>query len=262
VLRFKNLGSGSAGTATVVEARCGAQVSRLLIDCGLSVKELSKRLAQADLTLEDLDAVFVTHEHADHIGHTQQLAKRTALPVWMSRGTALASGVLEWGLPSDKLLLVKDGQTLTLGSLQLQPFTVPHDAREPLQLRCSDGASSLGVLTDLGHGSNHVVQALQTCQALLLECNHDSELLAQSAYPPFLKKRIAGPLGHLSNSESAQLASALNHSGLNLLVAAHLSERNNRPDMAQAVLSLALGCGIDDIPVADPLEGTPWYTVQ
>jgi phosphoribosyl 1,2-cyclic phosphodiesterase len=174
----------------------------------------------------------------------------------------LASGVLEWGLPSDKLLLVKDGQTLTLGSLQLQPFTVPHDAREPLQLRCSDGASSLGVLTDLGHGSDHVVQALQACQALLLECNHDSELLAQSAYPPFLKKRIAGPLGHLSNSESAQLASALNHSGLNLLVAAHLSERNNRPDMAQAVLSLALGCGIDDIPVADPLEGTPWYTVQ
>jgi phosphoribosyl 1,2-cyclic phosphodiesterase len=114
----------------------------------------------------------------------------------------------------------------------------------------------------LGHGSDHVVQALQACQALLLECNHDSELLAQSAYPPFLKKRIAGPLGHLSNSESAQLASALNHSGLNLLVAAHLSERNNRPDMAQSVLSLALGCGIDDIPVADPLEGTPWYTVQ
>jgi phosphoribosyl 1,2-cyclic phosphodiesterase len=96
VLRFKNLGSGSAGNATVVEARCGAQVSRLLIDCGLSVKELTKRLAQADLNLEDLDAVFVTHEHADHIGHTQQLAKRTALPVWMSRGTALASGLLVW----------------------------------------------------------------------------------------------------------------------------------------------------------------------
>jgi hypothetical protein len=109
VLRFKNLGSGSAGNATVVEARCGAQVSRLLIDCGLSVKELSKRLGQADLMLEDLDAVFVTHEHADHIGHTHQLAKRTALPVWMSRGTALASGVMGWGLPSDQLLLVRSG---------------------------------------------------------------------------------------------------------------------------------------------------------
>ncbi len=246
----------------MVEARCGSQVSRLLIDCGLSIKELSKRLAQADLNVEDLDAVFVTHEHADHIGHTQQLAKRVPLSVWMSRGTALASGVLGWGLPSDQLQFVKDGQTLTLGSLEVRPFTVPHDAREPLQLRCSDGASSLGVLTDLGHGSNHVVQALQTCQALLLECNHDSELLAQSAYPGFLKKRIAGPLGHLSNSESAQLASALHHEGLNLLVAAHLSERNNRPDMAQAVLAAALGCGADDIPVADPLEGTPWYTVH
>ena len=262
MLRFKNLGSGSAGNATVVEARCGSQVSRLLIDCGLSVKELARRLALADLQLEDLDAVFITHEHADHIGHTQQLAKRCSLPVWMSKGTALASGVLDWGLPSDQLVFVKDGQSLGLGSLQLQPFTVPHDAREPLQLRCSDGASSLGVLTDLGHGSDHVVQALQSCQALLLECNHDSDLLAQSAYPTFLKKRIAGPLGHLSNAESAQLASALRHDGLNLLVAAHLSEKNNRPDMAQMVLSAALGCGASDIPVADPLEGTPWYTVH
>ena len=106
------------------------------------------------------------------------------------------------------------------------------------------------------------MQALQACQALLLECNHDSELLAQSAYPPFLKKRISGPLGHLSNNESAHLATALQHKGLNLLVAAHLSERNNRPDMAQAVLAAALGCSATDIPVADPLHGTPWYTVH
>jgi len=262
VLRFKNLGSGSAGNATLVEARCGTLVSRLLIDCGLSVKELSRRLAMADLSLEDLDAVFITHEHADHIGHTQQLAKRSALQVWMSKGTALASGVLDWGLPSEQLQFVKDGQTLSLGSLQLQPFTVPHDAREPLQLRCSDGATSLGVVTDLGHGSDHVVQALKDCQALLLECNHDSDLLAQSAYPIFLKKRIAGPLGHLSNSESAQLASALCHDGLNLLVAAHLSERNNRPELAQMVLSAAIGCSAEEIPVADPLLGTPWYRVH
>jgi phosphoribosyl 1,2-cyclic phosphodiesterase len=174
----------------------------------------------------------------------------------------LASGVLDWGLPSEQLQFVKDGQTLSLGSLQLQPFTVPHDAREPLQLRCSDGATSLGVVTDLGHGSEHVVQALKACQALLLECNHDSELLAQSAYPVFLKKRISGRLGHLSNSESAQLASDLQHDGLNLLVAAHLSERNNRPDLAQMVLSQAIGCSAQDIPVADPLLGTPWYTVH
>lgn len=262
MLRFKNLGSGSAGNATLVEARSGTLVSRLLIDCGLSVKELSRRLAMADLSLEDLDAVFITHEHADHIGHTQQLAKRFALQVWMSKGTALASGVLDWGLTSEQLQFVKDGQTLGLGSLQLQPFTVPHDAREPLQLRCSDGATSLGVVTDLGHGSDHVVRALRDCQALLLECNHDSELLAQSAYPSFLKKRIAGPLGHLSNNESAQLASALCHDGLNLLVAAHLSERNNRPELAQMVLSAAIGCSAEEIPVADPLLGTPWYTVH
>ena len=146
--------------------------------------------------------------------------------------------------------------------MQLHPFTVPHDAREPLQLRCTDGDVNLGVLTDLGHGSSHVVQALQQCHALLLECNHDPELLANSSYPGFLKKRIAGPQGHLSNEESAQLTRALVHPRLNLIVAAHLSERNNRPDLAQAQVALAAGCLPQDIEVADPELGTPWYQVH
>jgi len=146
--------------------------------------------------------------------------------------------------------------------LQITPFTVPHDAREPLQLRCTDGSHHLGILTDLGHGSAHVVQALQHCHALLLECNHDRELLAHSAYPPFLKKRIAGPQGHLSNEESAALAKALVHPQLNLIVAAHLSERNNRPELAQDLLAQATGCSANDIPVADPVNGTPWHVVH
>jgi len=262
VLRFKNLGSGSAGNATLIEATCGLQVSRLLVDCGLSVRELSRRLLVADLTLEDIDGVFITHEHADHIGHAKSFALRTGKPVWMSRGTALASQFFDWGLSPSQCQMAFDSQVFDMGCLQVTPFTVPHDAREPLQLRCTDGSQHLGILTDLGHGSAHVVQALQHCHALLLECNHDPELLAQSTYPPFLKKRIAGPQGHLSNIESAELAQDLVHPRLNLIIAAHLSERNNRPDLAQTMLAQATGCPAADIPVADPTEGTPWHTVQ
>ncbi len=262
MLRFKNLGSGSAGNATLVEAHCGHQVSRLLIDCGLSVRELGKRLAQAELGLEDIDAVFITHEHADHVGHAKSFALRTGAAVWMSRGTALACDLVNWGLSPMQFQVARDGQAIAVGALQLHPFTVPHDAREPLQLRCTDGDVHLGVLTDLGHGSSHVVKALQQCNALLLECNHDPELLANSSYPGFLKKRIAGPQGHLSNEESALLTRALVHPQLNLIVAAHLSERNNRPDLAQAELALAAGCTARDIEVADPELGTPWYQVH
>jgi phosphoribosyl 1,2-cyclic phosphodiesterase len=262
VLRFKNLGSGSAGNATLIEATCGLQVSRLLVDCGLSVRELSRRLLAADLTIEDVDGVFITHEHADHIGHAKSFALRTGKPIWMSRGTALASHFFDWGLPVSQCHIASDSQIFEMGCLQITPFTVPHDAREPLQLRCTDGSHHMGILTDLGHGSAHVVQALQHCNALLLECNHDSELLANSAYPPFLKKRISGPQGHLSNDESGELAKSLVHPQLNLIVAAHLSERNNRPDLAQDILARATGCVAADIPVADPLTGTPWHSVH
>jgi len=262
VLRFKNLGSGSAGNATLVESTSGQEVSRLLIDCGLSLRELNKRLNVADLTIDDVDAVFITHEHADHIGHAKSFAQRTGKPVWMSRGTALACQIHEWGLSIDQFKLASDTHKFAVGCLEVLPFTVPHDAREPLQLRCSDGAHHLGVLTDLGHGSSHVVNALQGCHALLLECNHDADLLAQSSYPAFLKKRIAGPQGHLSNEESAELAKALVHDQLNLIIAAHLSERNNRPSLAQNILAQATGCQPQDILVADPLIGTPWHTVH
>ena len=262
MLRFKNLGSGSAGNATLVEAQCGTQVSRLLIDCGLSLRELGKRLQAADLNLQAIDAVFITHEHADHVGHARSFAQKTGAAVWMSKGTALACNLDEWDLAADQFQVARDGEAIDLGALQLHPFTVPHDAREPLQLRCTDGDVHLGVLTDLGHGSSHVVQALQQCHALLLECNHDTELLAQSSYPVFLKKRIAGPQGHLSNEESAQLTKALVHPSLNLIVAAHLSERNNRPDLAQHLVALAAGCQPADIQVADPLLGTPWFKVH
>jgi phosphoribosyl 1,2-cyclic phosphodiesterase len=254
VLRFKSLGSGSSGNATVVQARGGAQTVHLLIDCGLGIRELDKRLGAAGMLADQLDAIFITHEHADHIGCARQLALRDRIPVWMSEGTWHALGEPDFeGL----LRLACDDVPVAIGPLQLRPFTVPHDAREPLQLTCTDGDARLGVLTDLGHASTHVLQQLAGCRTVLLECNHDEALLAASSYPPFLKRRVAGAWGHLANSAAAALAQALQASGLRQVVAAHLSEQNNRPELAREALAAALACDRQEIHVAHA-GGSDW----
>lgn len=260
MLRFRNLGSGSTGNATVVESREGLTTTRLLIDCGLGIRQLQARLEAAGLALEDLDAIFITHEHADHIGCALPLARRLGIPLWMSHGTAEALQLEDEPGNGLRVCIARDGEPLQIGALQLHPFTVPHDAREPLQLRCSDGARHLGVLTDLGHATPHVANMLAGCHTLLLECNHDPDLLAASGYPPFLKRRVMGPWGHLSNDSAAQLAAQLQHPALSQVIAAHLSQQNNRPELAAGALATALGCAPADILVADALEGTPWLT--
>ncbi len=257
MLRFKSLGSGSSGNATVVQARCGAQLVHLLVDCGLGLRELDKRLAAAGMLAEQIDAIFITHEHGDHIGSARQLALRERIPVWMSAGTYAAIDRPDFhGL----LRIAADGEPIEIGPLQVLPFTVPHDAREPLQLTCSDGATRLGVLTDLGHTTPYVQERLAGCASILLECNHDESMLMASAYPAFLKRRVGGAYGHLANSAAALLAQALQPRGLKQVVAAHLSEQNNRPELAREALAIALSCGGDDIHVADGAKGSGWLT--
>lgn len=259
MLRFKNLGSGSTGNATVVEGRSGSQVRRLLIDCGFGIRQLQGRLAQAQLQIEDLDAVFITHEHSDHIGCALAVALRYRIPVWMSHGTHAALGAPDF---DGMLRVAHDMEAIDLGAFEARPFTVPHDAREPLQLRCSDGARHLGVLTDLGHASDHVLQQLHGCHALMIEANHDPELLQASRYPLFLKRRVGGPYGHLANRATADILRAVRHPGLQRVVAAHLSAQNNAPDLAQQALAPALEWPAEAIAVASPTTGTPWMTVE
>ena len=258
LIRFKNLGSGSSGNATVVQARGGTGISHLLVDCGLGIRELDKRLGAAGMLADQVDAIFITHEHGDHIGCARQLALRERIPVWMSEGTHAALGHPDFG---GMLRIACDGLPMEIGPMQVLPFTVPHDAREPLQLTCTDGAVRLGVLTDLGHASAHVLQQLAGCDSLLLECNHDEALLAASSYPPFLKRRVAGAYGHLANSAAAGLAQSLLAAGrLRQVMAAHLSEQNNRPELARQALADALGCAPADIHVADAARGSDWLT--
>lgn len=261
MLRFKSLGSGSSGNATLVEAQSGDQSTRLLVDCGLKLGELEARILQADVSPTMIDALFITHEHGDHIGSALSFVKKYGTRFWMSQGTWLAVTNTSWARHQNLWGTAKDGETIQLGALQIYPFTVPHDAREPLQLRCSDGERNLGILTDLGHVSSHVIQTLQNCDALLLEANHDVTMLEKSAYPRFLKQRISGSWGHLSNDASAELLSKLNHAGLKKVLAAHLSERNNNPELVREKLMQAIAKSNVVIDIADPLKGSDWICV-
>ena len=247
MLRFCNLASGSAGNATLVEASDGLSRTLVLIDCGLGWRQLAAALARCALTPDDIDAVFITHEHGDHVGSAPRLATRHRAALWTSAGTAEAMRAAGYEGPAQ---IARDGQLLSIGALQIRPFTVPHDAREPLQLRCSDGARDLGILTDLGHVTPYVLDQLAHCHALMLESNHDPAMLAASRYPPFLKRRVGGAHGHLSNDQAAAALAHLRHDALRQVVAAHLSERNNLPLLARAALSEALGCAPKDVLVA------------
>jgi phosphoribosyl 1,2-cyclic phosphodiesterase len=253
-MRFCSLGSGSSGNATVVEARDGPRTHRVVIDCGFSLREFEGRLARAGLAPEDLDAIFVTHEHGDHVGSALALSRRHGIPLWTSRGTWRAIGEPD----ADDVRFARDGEPIDIGSLRLLPYTVPHDAAEPLQLRCTDGARTLGVLTDAGSITPHLLDHLRGCQALLLECNHDVQMLARSRYPASVRSRIGGPHGHLCNDTAGAILGAVAHGGLRHVVAAHLSEQNNTPALARQALAGACGASAEDIVVADPAAGFGW----
>ena len=259
MIRFRSLGSGSSGNATVVEATSGITTTRLLVDAGFSLRELDARLARAGLAATDLDAVFVTHEHGDHIGCAVALAERNALPLWMSRGTWRAIG--EPVAPAG-LRFARDDETVAVGDLELQPFTVAHDAAEPLQLSCSDGSARLVVLTDVGSITAHMLDNVMGCDAIILECNHDAAMLQQSRYPPSLKARIGGRLGHLSNATAVEILGHCLSARLEHVVAAHLSRENNRPAIARAALATARGCADEEIVVADPGDGFEWLRID
>ena len=258
MLRFRSLGSGSAGNATLIEAGNGISTSRVLVDCGFGVRHLEARLERAGLVPTDITALFITHEHGDHIGCAHAFSRRHGTAVWMSEGTWMASGARDY---EGRLNFARDGEAIEVGELMLQPFTVPHDAREPLQLRCTDGARHLGVLTDLGHATPHVIAQLGGLHALLLEFNHDVDMLAVSSYPPFLKQRVGGKWGHLSNDAASGIAQALCHSHMRHLVAAHLSEQNNKPEIVRQAMAQVLGANADEMLTANAAEGTPWLDV-
>jgi phosphoribosyl 1,2-cyclic phosphodiesterase len=255
-MRFASLGSGSRGNALVVEAEERGTTTRVLLDCGFGPRELALRLARLELAPDDLDAILVTHEHSDHSAGVYKCARRHHLEVFLTHGTQAA-------MPRDRgeapvMRIIDSHAAFAIGSLDILPFPVPHDAREPVQFVFCDRRHRLGVLTDTGGATPHIVAMLDACDALVLECNHDSEMLSRGAYPWHLKQRIAGRFGHLDNQAAAGLLAALDRSRLQHLVAAHLSEQNNTPQLARKALAGAAGCAEDWIMIASQDEGSPW----
>lgn len=261
-LRYASLGSGSSGNALVIEARCGDSTTRLLLDCGFSVRETTRRLERLGLTGQDIHAVLVTHEHDDHIGGVARFARRFGCPLYMSRGTYLS--VLKHNTHSCDGLDVRfcaDEQVFMVGDLSVLPYTVPHDAREPLQFTFSLNGLRLGVLTDVGHITPRVLNALSGCHGLVLEYNYDAQMMEQSKYPYSLKQRIVGEYGHLDNLMSQELLLALVHDDLHHVHAAHISQNNNQKELVQSLLEKALQPLSIPFALACQDEGFDWFEV-
>lgn len=254
MIRFALLGSGSEGNALIVQVGS----TTLLMDCGFSVSETISRLARLGLQAEQLDAILVTHEHSDHIAGVARLARRFDLPVWMTHGTLRFQHA---AFADITVTEINPHSSFSVGDIQVQPFLVPHDAGEPVQYVFGDGARSLGVLTDTGHATPHIESILSGCHALVLECNHDEEMLRNGRYPTSLKQRVGGRYGHLNNEQAATLLSHLDNSSLQHIVAAHLSQQNNLPALAVAALSRVLGCTEDWVAVADQQQGLDWREI-
>jgi phosphoribosyl 1,2-cyclic phosphodiesterase len=251
VISFASLGSGSAGNALLVES--GATC--LMVDCGFGQRETIRRLARLERAPEQLTGILVTHEHGDHVGGVFPFARRHGLPVWLSHGTFSACRSAARGVD---LRIIDSHPAFCVEALEVQPFPVPHDAREPLQFVFSDGNRRLGLLTDAGEITRHMRDMLSGVDGLILECNHDAGMLASSSYPLSLQRRIAGRFGHLENGAAAGLLRDIDASRLQHLVAAHLSEQNNRPSLAVSALAAAMGCADELIGVACPEAGFNW----
>ncbi|ACE85311.1 MBL fold metallo-hydrolase [Cellvibrio japonicus] len=250
--RFASLGSGSRGNATLVNWGQG----HVLIDCGFSVREAEQRLARFELSPGNLDAILVTHEHADHIKGVAALARRYQLPVYMTPGTYHSRSLGE--LPD--LRLIESYTPFNIGNLWVQPVAVPHDAREPTQFVFEYAGRRLGILTDLGSITPHVEACYQDLDAMVLEANHDPVMLAYGPYPHSLKQRVGGHWGHLSNQQAAGFLQRLNCARLQHLVVAHISQQNNSLAVAQAALA-PVTAAVKQVTYACQNQGFDWLSV-
>ncbi len=254
MIRFASLGSGSKGNATLIESGSKESDTRILLDCGFSTKEVVNRLAKLKRTADSITAIVITHEHSDHIIGVGRLARKYNIPVWLTHGT--------WDNCRDndfpETHFINSHQDFAIDDLFLHPFPVPHDAREPCQFVFSDGASRLGIATDLGSITPHVVQQLNNVDGLLLECNYDKDMLHNGIYPQKLKERVTSNKGHLDNKQSTQLLQNLKIENLKHIIGMHVSEKNNTNEYALGALCDGLNCKASDVSLASQVDGFAW----
>ena len=252
-MQFASLGSGSKGNATLVRAGD----SLLMVDCGFSLRETTRRLQRLGVQPEQLDAILVTHEHSDHCSGVARLSRKYAIPVYLTHGTA-GTGRCDG---SHQLCCFDSEHCFSLGELEVRAVTVPHDAVEPCQYLFSWRQRTLGILTDLGSITPHVLDQYRHCHSLVLEFNHDLPMLHAGAYPPGLKRRVGGDWGHLNNEQAAQLLRQIDGPQLGQLVVAHISENNNTRQKAEQALLSVLD-SLDRVVWAEQAQGFDWLAVS
>ena len=253
-MRFASLGSGSHGNGTLID---DGQTC-ILVDLGFTLKETERRLKRLGKIPQDISAILVTHEHGDHIHGVAPFARKYGLPVYLTPGTYDKKKM--GALPH--MHKVNCHRPFRIASLGIEPVPVPHDAREPCQYVISSGGLKIGVLTDLGHITPYVEQQYALCHGLLLECNHDIEMLASGPYPYPLKRRVGGDQGHLNNNQAAGLLKKIRLDRLQHLVISHISEKNNLPELAYQVVKTVLNDWSGELHVANQESGFSWINLQ
>ncbi len=229
-MRICSIASGSSGNCIYV----GSDATHLLVDVGISGKRTEAGLKELDLSMRDIDGVFITHEHADHVAGLGVLGRKYNMPIYATKSTieAIKRNSSLGEIPEELFMPVSADEKIIIKDLVCNPMKISHDAAEPVAYRISHGKKKVGIITDLGTYDDYTVESLKGMDALLLEANHDVNMLQVGPYPYHLKKRILGERGHLSNEMAGQLLCSLLHEKLQAVILGHLSKENNLPELA------------------------------
>ena len=243
MLKFCSLYSGSSGNSLFIESN----ESKILIDCGVSCKKLSEALISLNTSIEDIDAIFITHEHSDHIKGLKIISDKYNIPIYANKDTLLEIKKTFKGAINENIFNeFKNNNDFNFKDLNIHPFDIPHDAVNPCGFSIDNGKKKLSIATDCGHVNDVIMNNLENSSFILLESNYDPSILQVSKYPYRLKERIKGPLGHLSNSTAAQTISYLVGKDLKEVMLGHLSKENNFPELAyQTVTDTLIDNNID-----------------
>ncbi len=237
-MRFTSIASGSSGNCTYI----GSETTHILIDAGVSKKRIEEGLNGLDLTLSDIDAIFVTHEHSDHISALHTILKKFDIPIYATGGTiqGIKASDKKCEMTDSRFIKVNADEEVSVGDMRINPMTISHDANEPCGYTIFVGPRKIGVATDLGCYDDYIVNRLSDCDALLLEANHDIRMLQLGPYSYSLKQRILSDNGHLSNEASGRFISKLLNDDIKGIMLGHLSDKNNLPDLAYEAVKVEI----------------------
>ncbi len=250
-MKFASLGSGSKGNATIIDTEHGC----LMIDCGFSIKETTRRLERVGKSPQDISAILVTHEHSDHWKGVLPFASKFSIDIYATAGCYRAVNISP--RTSKQFKVICSHSSFMLNNVQVLPIPVPHDASEPVQYIFSYDQFRLGILTDVGNITPYIIEQYNRCTGLLVEANHDVEMLQAGTYPRFLKDRVAGEWGHLNNYQTASLLSAIDQDIIQKLVIGHISESNNDSVRVKKAIEDVFTCS-EKIIYANQNEGFDW----